>query len=170
MTATPGAGSSLHLSTELFMAMTGVRIVQVPYKGIQMAITDAIGGQIHLVFDNLGSMLPHVKAGKLRPLGVTTLKRSPAAPDIPTIAEAGIPGYEMAPSGGYVFPARVPRNIVLRLNAEINKALSAPVVAEKFAAMGVLPAGGTPEQFAQHLRSETEKWSKVIKAAGIQPQ
>jgi tripartite-type tricarboxylate transporter receptor subunit TctC len=164
-----GAGTSQQLSLELFKIMTGTQIVQVSYKGIQQATTDAIAGQVHIVCDNTPSILPHVRAGRLRAIGVTTLKRSPVAPDIPTIAEAGVPGYEMAPSSGYVLPARTPRNIVLRLNAEINKALMSPAVSERFLASGGVIAGGTPEQFAEHLRRETEKWAKVIKTAGLQP-
>jgi tripartite-type tricarboxylate transporter receptor subunit TctC len=165
-----GAGTSQQLSLELFKIMTGAQIVQVSYKGIQQATTDAIAGQVHIVCDNTPSILPHVRAGRLRAVGVTTLKRSTVAPDIPTIAEAGVPGYEMAPSSGYVLPARTPRDIVLRLNAEVNKALASPAVSERLAAAGTVIAGGTPAQFAEHLRRETEKWAKVIKTAGIQPQ
>jgi tripartite-type tricarboxylate transporter receptor subunit TctC len=165
-----GAGTSQQLSLELFKIMTGTQIVQVSYKGIQQATTDAIAGQVHIVCDNTPSILPHVRAGRLRAIGVTTLKRSPVAPDIPTIAEAGVAGYEMAPSSGYVLPARTPRDIVLRLNAEVNKALASPAVSERLAAAGTVIAGGTPEQFAEHLRRETEKWAKVIKTAGIQSQ
>lgn len=165
-----GAGGSQQLAVELLKIMTGVQIVQVPYKGMQQATTDAIAGQVHIVCDNLPSILPHVRAGRLRALGVTTLKRSPILPDLPTIAEAGIPGYEMAPSSGYVLPARTPRDILLRLNAEINKALKSPAVAEKFTDMGSVIAGGTPEQFAEHLKRETAKWAQVIRTAGIRAQ
>ena len=165
-----GAGTSQQLSLELFKIMTGARIVQVSYKGIQQATTDTIAGQVHIVCDNTASILPHIRAGRLRAIGVTTLKRTPVAPDIPTIAEAGVPGYEMAPSSGYVLPARAPRDIVLRLNAEINKALMSPALSEKFIAAGNVIEGGTPEQFADHLRRETAKWAGVIKAAGIKPQ
>jgi tripartite-type tricarboxylate transporter receptor subunit TctC len=118
----------------------------------------------------MSSILPHVRSGRLRALGITTLKRSPVAPDIAAIAESGVPGYEMANSSGYVLPARTPRDIVLRLNAEINKALTLPAVSEKFLANGSVIGGGTPEQFAEHLRRETVKWAGVIKAAGIKPQ
>jgi tripartite-type tricarboxylate transporter receptor subunit TctC len=162
-----GAGSSMQLSMELFKMLTGTQIVQITYKGIQQAITDTISGQVHIVCDNIPSTLPHLRAGRLRALGVTTLKRSAILPDIPTVAEAGVADYEMAPSSGYMVPARTPRDIVMRLNKEINKALATPAVAEKFAAMGTPPAGGTPEQFAEHLRRETAKWTKVVKAAGI---
>jgi tripartite-type tricarboxylate transporter receptor subunit TctC len=165
-----GAGTSQQLSLELFKIMTGAQIVQVSYKGIQQATTDTIAGQVQIVCDNTASILPHIRAGRLRAIGVTTLKRTPVAPDIPTIAEAGVPGYEMAPSSGYVLPARAPRDIVLRLNAEINKALISSALSEKFVAAGNVIEGGTPEQFADHLRRETAKWAGVIKAAGIKPQ
>ena len=166
----PGIGASQHLSMELFKMMTGTSLVHVPYKAIQQAITEAIAGQVHVVCDNLGSILPHVKANRMRALGVTALKRSPVAPDVPTIAEAGIPGYEITPWSGYVVPARTPREIVLRLNAEINKALLSPSVTEKFAVIGSTPVGGTPEQFAEHIRKEMAKWGQVLKAAGIRPE
>jgi tripartite-type tricarboxylate transporter receptor subunit TctC len=162
-----GNGTSMHLSMELFQSMTGTKMLHVPYKGIQQAITDVIGGQLEVVCDNLASILPHVRANRLRPMGVTTLKRSPIVPDLPTIAEAGVPGYEIAPWGGYALPARVPREIALRFNAEINKALAVPAVAEKFASFGSMVIGGTPEQFAEHVRRETVKWAGVLKAAGV---
>jgi tripartite-type tricarboxylate transporter receptor subunit TctC len=133
-------------------------------------ITDVIAGKIHVVCDNTTSSMPHVRAGRLRAIGVTTLQRLSIVPDIPTIAESRVPGYEMAPSGGYVLPARTPHDIVLRLNAEINKALTSPVIAEKFTADGSVIADGTPEQFAAHLRRETMQWTTVIKGAGITPQ
>jgi len=163
----PGGGASQQLSLELLKSMTGTQITQVYYKAIQQAITDTMGGQIQVVCDNAASMLPHVLGGRLRPIGVTGLKRIPAAPDIPTISESGFPGYEMAPSSGYMFPARTPREIVLRMNGELNKALKSPAFAEKVVPAGSLITGGTPEQFAEHIRRETEKWGAVIKAAGI---
>ncbi len=165
--ASSGNGSRMHLSMELFKMMTGTSLVHVPYKAMQQAISDAIGGQMDIVCDNMLSILPHVKAGRLRGLGVTALKRSPAVPDLPTIAEAGIPGYEITPWAGYLVPARVHREIVMRLNAEINKALVSQNVTEKYAAMGFVIVGGTPEQFAEHVRKETAKWAQVIKTAGI---
>jgi tripartite-type tricarboxylate transporter receptor subunit TctC len=150
--------------------MTGTRIVHVSYKGMQQAITDAIAGQIQIVCDTPLSILPYTRAGRLRLIGVTSLKRLPSHPDVPTIAEAGLPGFETVASAGYVLPARTPRDIVLRLNAEINKAFVSPVITDKFAASGVMLGGGTPEQFAEHLKRETAKWAGVIKAAGIKPQ
>ncbi len=163
----PGGGASQQLSVELLKSMTGTQITQIYYKAIQQAITDTIGGQIQIVCDNAASMLPHVLGGRLRAIGVTGLKRIPAAPDIPTVAEAGFPGYEMAPSSGYMFPARTPREIILRMNAELNKALKSPVFAEIVIPAGSTITASTPEQFAEHIRRETEKWGAVIKAAGI---
>jgi tripartite-type tricarboxylate transporter receptor subunit TctC len=167
---TLGGGASALLAVELFKTMTNTQIVQVTYKAVQQAITDTIAGQVQLVCDNMPSISPHVRAGRLRALGITTLKRSLAMPDIPTIAEAGLPGFEVAPSSGYLLPARTSHDIVLRVNAEINKALTLPTVSEKFAANGSVIAGGSPEQFAEFLRRETTKWAGVIKAAGIKPQ
>jgi len=163
----PGGGASQQLSLELLKSMTGTQITQVYYKAIQQAMADTIGGQIQIVCDNAASILPHVLSGRLRAIGVTGLKRIPAAPDIPTIAEQGFPGYEMAPSSGYMFAARTPREIVLRMNAELNKALKSPMFAEKVIPAGSVITGGRPEQFVEHIRSETEKWGAVIKAAGI---
>jgi tripartite-type tricarboxylate transporter receptor subunit TctC len=164
-----GNGTSMHLSMELFQSMTGTKMLHVPYKAIQMAITDVISGQLQIVCDNLASILPHVKANRLRALGVTTLKRSHAIPDLPAIAET-VPGYEIAPWGGYALPARTPRELALRFNAEINKALKVPTVADRFASFGSNVIGGSPEQFAEHVKRETAKWAAVIKAAGIVAQ
>jgi tripartite-type tricarboxylate transporter receptor subunit TctC len=163
----PGGGASQQLSVELLKSMTGTQITQVYYKAIQQAIADTMGGQIQIVCDNAASILPHVLSGRLRAIGVTGLKRIPAAPDIPTIAEQGFSGYDMAPSSGYMFPARTPLDIVQRMNAELNKALRSPMFAEKVIPAGSLITAGTPEQFAAHIRRETEKWGAVIRAAGI---
>jgi tripartite-type tricarboxylate transporter receptor subunit TctC len=165
-----GFGASNHLSIELIKMMTGARLVAVSYKGIQQAITDAATGQIHVVCDNMGSILPHVKAGRMRGVGVTSPKRTPVMPDLPTVAEQGLPGYEIMPWSGYVVPKQTPTAIVQRLNVEFNKALFSPTVAARIAAIGSIPVGGTPEQFGAHVRAETAKWAKVIKAAGIRPQ
>lgn len=163
-------GASNHLSIELLTMMTGARLVAVPYKAIQQAIADAAAGQIHVVCDNMGSIMPHVKAGRMRGLGVTSPQRSPAMPDLPTVAEQGLPGYEIMPWSGYVVPKQTPIAIVTRLNAELNKALFSPAVSERMAVMGSVPVGGTPEQFGEHVRRETAKWAKVIKSAGIKAQ
>jgi tripartite-type tricarboxylate transporter receptor subunit TctC len=165
-----GIGAGTHLSVELLKVMTNTNIVHVSYKGIPQAITDVIGGQIHLICDSLTSILPHVRSGRVRALGVTSLKRSPVVPEVPTLDEVGIAGYELTTWAGYAFPARTPHDIVLRLNGEINKALLSPSVSKSFAERGATPIGGTPEQFAEHLRREMVKWAGVIKAAGIKPQ
>jgi tripartite-type tricarboxylate transporter receptor subunit TctC len=165
-----GNGSSQHLPMELLKGLTKTNMVHVSYKGIQQAITDIIGGQIHVVCDNMSSILAHVRSGRVRALGITSLKRSPAVPEVPTVDESGVPGFEMTSWGGYSFPARVPRDLVLWLNAEINKAMLSPSVSKAIVERGATPFGGTPEQFAVFLRSETGKWTKVIRAAGIKPQ
>jgi tripartite-type tricarboxylate transporter receptor subunit TctC len=165
-----GNGTSQQLAMEMIKSKTEINLVHVAYKGIQQAITDVIGGQIHAVCDTTSSMLSHVRSGRLRALGITSLKRSPVLPDLPTIDEAGIPGFEMGNWGGYSVPSRTPRDLVLRLNAELNKALLSPSVSKSIAERGSTPIGGTPEQFAEHLKRETAKWAGVIKAAGIKPQ
>jgi hypothetical protein len=131
---------------------------------------DTISGQIQIVCENAASVLPHVRDGRLRGLGITGLKRIPIAPEIPTVSEAGIPGYEMAPSSGYIMAARTPRELVLKLNAELNKALKSPAFVEKIAPTGSDIKGGTPEEFADYIQRERVKWSGVIKAAGIKQQ
>ena len=165
-----GSGSTQTLSLELLKFQTGTNIVHVAYKGVQQAIADVIGGQIHIVCDSIASILPLVRSGRLRGLGVTTLERSPVAPELPTLDESGMPGFDVTTTTGYAVPAGVPHEIVMRLNAEINKALQSPTVAAKFAANGQTIGGGTPERYAEHIRRETEKWGKVIKAAGIKPE
>ena len=165
-----GIGATPHLSMELFKSMTGTAIVHVPYKGTQQAVTDVIGGQIDILCDNLASLLPLVKSGRLRGLAVTSLKRSAALPELPTLDEAGLPGYELTGWSGIAVPAGVPRDVVLHLNAEINKALASPTVLKGMASRGGTPVGGTPEQFAEHVRRETERLAKLIKAVGIKPQ
>jgi tripartite-type tricarboxylate transporter receptor subunit TctC len=166
-----GRGTSMHLSMELFKQMTGTNFVHVPYKAIQAAITDAIGERIDIVCDNMASILPYVRDGRMRALGVTSLTRSPIMKDLATIAEQGLPGYEITPWSGFMVPARVSREIVLRLNAEINKAIASPVLQTKyFAPSGGTPAGGSPDRFSEHVRKEIAKWGQVLKAAGIRPE
>ena len=140
------------------------------YKAIQQATSDAVGGQIQVVCDNLGSILPRVQSGRMRALGVTSLKRSPVVPDLPTVDEAGIPGFEITPWSGYVVPARTPRDIVLRLNAELNKALFSAPVTEKMSAIGSIPIGGTPEQFAALIKAEVARYARLVKTAGIKAE
>lgn len=162
-----GAGTSFQLAVELFKIMTSAKIVMVSYKTQTQAVADTIAGQVHLICDNPPTMLPHVSAGRLRAIGVTTLTRLPAAPDIPSFAESGLPGFELIPSAGYVFPGQTARERVSRMNLEINTALRSPTVYDKITAAGSIVVGGSPEQFGEHLRKETAKWAGVIKAAGI---
>ena len=165
--ASSGNGSSIHLSGELFKAMTGVDIVHVPYKGSGPAVVDLLGGQVQMMFDNLPSSAPQIKAGKLRPLGVTSKERSPTLPDVPTIAEAGVPGYEALSWFGVLVPAGTPDAIVAKLQNEIAKALADPAMRERFAELGAVPVGGTSAEFADLITAETAKWAKVVQDAGI---
>ena len=161
-----GAGSSIHLSGELFKQMAGVDMQHVPYRGSAPAVSDLLGGQINLMFDNMPSAIPHVKGGKLRPLAVTTAKRSPALPDVPTIAESGVPGYEATSWFGLLAPAGTPAPVIAKLNASILKALANPEVKKKLAEQGAEAAGEKPEQFAAFIAAETAKWGKVVKESG----
>ena len=165
--ASSGNGSSIHLSGELFKAMTGVDIVHVPYKGSGPAVVDLLGGQVQMMFDNLPSSAPQIKAGKLRPLGVTSKERSPTLPDVPTIAEAGVPGYEALSWFGVLVPAGTRDAIVAKLQNEIAKALADPAMRERFAELGAVPVGGTSAEFADLITAETAKWAKVVQDAGI---
>ena len=160
-----GPGTSLHLSGELFKLMTGIRIVHVSYKTSQQADTDLIGGRVQLMFENLAPILPLVKAGRVRGLAVTSPKRSPAIPEMPTISEAGVPVYEFITFTGLVAPVRVPKAIIAKLNAEINKAIALPALKEKFAANGYELVGGTAAQFAALVKRETVKWAEILKRA-----
>ncbi len=162
-----GAGTGTHLSAELFKSMTGVDMVHVPYKGGGPAVTALLGGQVQLNFATIPSVLPHVRAGKLRAVAVTTLKRSPAAPDVPTIAESGVPGYDHGPWNGMLAPAKTPKAVIARLNAEVARIIHLPEAKAVLVHEGAEPVGNTPEEFAAIIRTETAKWAKVIKAAGI---
>jgi tripartite-type tricarboxylate transporter receptor subunit TctC len=166
LNASSGNGTTGHLGGELFKIMTGTQIVHVPYKGTALAIPDLVSGQVQIMFDNLTSISPHVKIGKIRGLGVSSLKRSPLFPDIPTISEAGVPGYETNSWGGIVVPVRTPRPIVMKLNAEINTALQSPVLKERYASIEAEPVGGTPEAFAAFVRKERVKWAEVVRKSG----
>jgi tripartite-type tricarboxylate transporter receptor subunit TctC len=161
-----GSGSTQHVGMELFKLMSGTQMVHVPYKAIQQAITEVIGGRVHVVFDNLASMGPHVRAGRVRALGVTSAKRSPAFPELPTISEAGLTGFEVTTWSGVIVPAGVSKAIVVRLNAEINKALASPAMKENIGMLGYELVGGTPEQFTQFVKKEVSKWSDVVKRTG----
>jgi tripartite-type tricarboxylate transporter receptor subunit TctC len=165
--ATGGAGTSLHLGMELLMAMTGANLTHVPYKGVDQATMAAIGGEAQVIIHNSAPMLPHIKSGRLRALAVTSAKRASSLPDLPTVAESGVPGYEIAPWGGIFAPAGLSRPILDRLNAEFNVALKSKVVQDTYAAAGVEPQGGTPEQFTEFLKSEIEKWGGLIRKLGL---
>ncbi len=162
-----GQGSGGHLAFELFKSMSKTDILSIPYKGGAAAITDTIGGQVQLTINNPLALLPHVKAGKLRALGTSSLQRLAAAPEIPTIAEAGLPGYEATLWYGIVLPAKAAPALVSRLNTEFNQAVQLPDVRERMSSEGVVIIGSTPEQFADHLRRESVKWGKVIRDAKI---
>jgi tripartite-type tricarboxylate transporter receptor subunit TctC len=165
-----GVGATPHLTMELFKSMTGTSIVHIPYKGTQQAVTDVLGGQIDILCDNLASLVPLVRSGRLRALAVTSLKRSAAVPELPTLDESGLPGYELTGWLGVAAPIGVPKEIVLKLNAEINKALKSPMVTKGLMFRGGTPVGGTPEEFSDHVRREMDKMSKLLKNLGIKPQ
>jgi tripartite-type tricarboxylate transporter receptor subunit TctC len=162
-----GAGSSTHLSSELFKSMAGIDVLHVPYKGSSQALTDLIAGRITMVIDNMPSAISFIKAGRLRALGVTGSKRSPALPDVPTIAEAALPGYESLSWSGIAVPAGTSKEVIARLNRDIATILAQADIREKFAQAGADPVGGSPQEFAAHIRAEREKWSKLIRERGI---
>lgn len=165
--ASSGNGSSMHFSGALLGLLAGIDMVHVPYKAASAAIVDLLAGQVQLMSDNAQSIGPHVKVGRLRGLAVTTVNRTAAYPDLPTVAEAGVAGFEVAPWAGYIAPAGVPKPIIARLNVELNKALTAPAVNQKLIEMGLDPRGGMPEQFAEFINKEVAKWSDVAKRAGV---
>jgi tripartite-type tricarboxylate transporter receptor subunit TctC len=166
--ASSGKGTISHLAGELFKVNTGVNMVHVPYRGGGPALVDVIGGQVQTNFANILSSLPHVKGGRLRGLAVTSAQRSSAIAELPTIAESGIPGYEVVQWNGMLAPARVPAAIVARLNTEVERALQLPEMKTRLAADGADPIGGPPEKFAAFIRADIVKWAKVIKAANVQ--
>ena len=168
--ASSGVATSSHLGTELFMHMTGTNMVQVPYKGGGPGMVALVGGQVQLYFATISTALPHVKSGKIRALAVSSAKRSIVAPEYPTIAEAGVPGYEHASWVGLLAPARTPPAIVSALHAESVKALAREDVKGLLLRDGLEPVGDSPQEFAKVIRAEVAKWMKVVKAAGIKPQ
>jgi len=168
--ASSGPGSITHVCTELFSAMAGIKMLHVPYKGTGPAMTDTISGQTDIYFGNTTSMLPHVRSGRLRMLAVTTLRRSSALADVPTVDESGLPGYDVTHWYGLIGPKGMPAPIVGWLNAEIAKALRLPETAERFAADGVVPVGSTPEAFGERIQREMHRWRKVVMDAGIKPE
>ena len=168
--ASSGSGTSIHLAGELFKVSTGVQMQHVPYKGSAPALSDLLGGQVQLMFDNLPSALPHIKGGKLKALAVTSAKRAPALPDTPTIAEAGVSGFEASSWFGLLAPAGTPRDVVVKVNAEVAKWLATADAREKLTAAGANAAGGSPEDFVAHIAAETSKWAKVVKESGAKAE
>ena len=164
--ASGGAGNTGHLGGELFKAMTGTYMLHVPYRGSPAAITDLIGGQADLIFDNLSSVGSHVKSGRVRGIGVSGLKRSPTFPDMPTISESGVPGYETLAWGGLIGPAGLPPEILSRLNAELNKALNSQTLKDTYFTLGFEASPGSPADFSGYVKKEIPKWEAVIKRAG----
>jgi tripartite-type tricarboxylate transporter receptor subunit TctC len=162
-----GTGTTVHLSAELFQFMTGVKWLHIPYKGGGPAVIDLLAGQHVIYFGNVPTVVLHARAGKLRALAVTGPKRTPAAPEIPTVAESGVPGYEVTTFYGVSAPAKTPRPIIDRLHAEIVRALNSPDLRERLQGLGADPVGNTPEQYTAFMQNEIAKWGKVIKAAGI---
>ena len=163
----PGLGSTGHLCAELFKGISGVKMTHVPYKGSAPTLADLAGGQIQVVIDNLPPYLPHVQAGKIRGLAVTTAKRSAAAPNLPTMQEAGVAGYEAGSWFGLLAPAGTPKAIVQKLSGETARILKLPEVNERLSALGATPVGSTPEEFAAFIRNEQANWRKVIQQANI---
>jgi tripartite-type tricarboxylate transporter receptor subunit TctC len=168
--ASSGNGGAPHFSGELFQSMAGLQMQHIPYKGSTLAHPDLMSGRVSIMFDTLAATSAQIKGGKLRALAVTTPKRLPAFPDVPTVAEAGLPGYETSTWGGLLAPAGTPKAVVAKLAAETTRILALPDVRERMLAAGVEPVGGTPEQYAAFIGSEMVKWGKVAKAAGIEPE
>ena len=165
-----GTGGLSHLSGALLASLAGINITHIPYKGGAPALTDVIGGQIQMLFSTILQSHAHIKAGRLRALAVTTAKRSAGAPELPTMQEAGVPGYEVAGWYGMLAPAKTPQAIIAKLNREIVQILRTPEMRERLSADGSEPVGSTPEQFGAHIKSEVEKWNKVVKEAGIRAE
>ncbi len=164
---TSGNGTSVHLSMELFKTMTQTFMLHIPYKGSAPVVADLLAGQVDIMFDNVPNVIGHVRAGKLKALAVSTAQRSALAPDVPTVAEAGVPGYELAVWFGVLAPAGTPRDIIGRLNTEIAKVLNSAEITDRFAKQGVEVRTSTPEQFGEFVRAEVMRWAKVVKDAGI---
>src|SRR4051812_11606775 len=168
--ASSGSGAAAHLAAELFKAMTGVDMVHVPYKGAQPALTDVIAGQDQVMFATSASVLPYIKAGRLRALAVTTPQRSAALPALPTVSESGVPGFEATTWHGVVVPAATPSAVVVQLNEELNRALKDPQLRQRLDALGAEVAGGSPQAFADYIGREIPKWAKVVKDSGARAE
>jgi len=161
-----GSGTSIHLSGELFNTLAGVKMQHIPYKGRAQAVPDLLGGRITMIFDNMPSVLPLVKSGDVRAIAVTSAKRSAAAPDIPTIAESGLPGFEASSWFALMAPAGLPKEMLARINAETVRVMNLPDVREKLTQLGLDVAPGSPESLSSHIQTETAKWAKVVKESG----
>jgi tripartite-type tricarboxylate transporter receptor subunit TctC len=168
--ASPGQGSVIHMATEYFDSMAKIRMNHVPYKGTGPALTDTIAGQTQVLFSSTATALAHVKSGRLKAIGVTTAKRIPALPEVPTVAESGLPGYEVVLWHGLIGPKGLPKAVVDRINGDVNKSLHQKETAEKLESDGVAPAGGTPEQFAAQIKKEIGVWKKVAADAGVKAE
>lgn len=167
--ASSGSGGTMHLAGELLKSVARVDIVHVPYKGGGPALTDVLGGQIELTFVGAPASMPHIRSGRLKVLAVTTARRSAALPDVPTVAELGYPGYELAAWYAVLGPARLPAAVVNQLSAEIAKTVAAPDVREKLLALGIEPVGSTPERLTDHLKAEIARWTPLIQQSGVKP-
>lgn len=167
---TAAHGSSGHLAAELFRQLAGIKLAQVPYKGAAPAIADLLGGQIHMTFDNIPAALPHIRSGRLRALGVTSASRSPLLPDVPTIAEAGLPDYEMTAMFGLAAPSRTPAEVIARLAAETVRSLQTPQLKERYISLGFDPVGSSPEEYNRVVAAEYQRLGKLIRDAGLKPQ
>jgi len=165
--ASAGVGGLPHLAGELFKSMTGVKMNHIPYKGAAPATVDLVAGHVTIMFNNMLSAIPHVKGGRLRAVGVTTLKRSSAVPDVPTIAESGVKGYEVSGWYGVLGPAGLPADVLAKLNTEVNRGMRQPDVMKRLAAEGVDATGSTPDEFGARIRKEMAKWGGVVKAANV---
>ena len=165
--ASAGNGTSIHLAGEVFTSLAQVDMLHVPYKGSGPAVSDLLGGQVNYMFDSITSARPHIESGKLRALGLTTAKRSKSLPNVPTLAEAGLPGYEVSPWFAVFMPAATPKDIVAKVNAALLEAMKDPDVVKRFETIGAEPVGSTPEEMAQHLARESERWTKLIQERGI---
>ena len=165
--ASAGNGTSIHLAGEVFTSLAQVDMLHVPYKGSGPAVSDLLGGQVNYMFDSITSARPHIESGKLRALGLTTAKRSKSLPNVPTLAEAGLPGYEVSPWFAVFMPAATPKDILAKVNAALLEAMNDPDVVKRFETIGAEPVGSTPEEMAQHLARESERWTKLIQERGI---
>lgn len=168
--ATSGIGTISHLTSELFAAMAGIKLTHVPYKGTQQSIPDLMSGQVAILFDNIMTAQPNVKAGKVKALAISSPNRSPLVPEVPTVAESGLPGFQSVVWFGLLGPAGTPKPVVDRVNAEMNRALALPEIQARFSQMGFEPAGGSAADFAAVIARDAQKWSKVIQDAKVKPE